>query len=94
MFKGKKMAGHMGQDRVTTQNLRIAKVDVPRGLILVHGAVPGSKGAWIVVKDAVKRPRPAEAPLPGGFRTAESNTPSVAPQEAAPVAEETNQGEA
>jgi large subunit ribosomal protein L3 len=93
VFKGKKMAGHMGQVRVTTQNLRIAKVDVPRGLILVEGGVPGAEGSWIMVKDAVKRPRPAEAPVPGAFRMPAGDAV------AAPAAEtnapaETNEGEA
>jgi large subunit ribosomal protein L3 len=54
VWKGKRMAGHMGQTRVTTQNLEIVSTDENRGLILVKGAVPGSKGAWIVVRDAVK----------------------------------------
>ncbi|PXA90044.1 50S ribosomal protein L3 [Nostoc sp. 3335mG] len=54
VFKNKKMAGHMGQTRVTTQNLEVVSTDEYRGLILVKGAVPGSKGAWIIVRDAVK----------------------------------------
>jgi large subunit ribosomal protein L3 len=94
VFKGKKMAGHMGQVRVTTQNLRIAKVDVPRGLILVHGAVPGSEGSWILVKDAVKRSRPAEAPVPGAFRMPENDVAGQPREEAAPAADQTNEGEA
>ncbi len=68
VFKGKKMAGHMGSVRVTTQNLTIAKIDVDRGLVLVKGAVPGSKNSWIMVRDAVKRSLPSEAPTPGAFR--------------------------
>ena len=68
VFKGKKMAGHMGSVRVTTQNLEIVRTDPERGLILVKGAVPGSAGGWVLVKDAVKRARPDEAPLPGAFR--------------------------
>ena len=63
-FKNKKMAGHLGVERVTTQNLEIAGHDVDRGLLLVHGAVPGSKGGYVLVRDAVKRPRHAEAPFP------------------------------
>ncbi|SNY94012.1 LSU ribosomal protein L3P [Cohaesibacter sp. ES.047] len=70
VFKGKKMAGHMGSTRVTTQNLKVVKTDADRGLVLVQGAVPGSKGGWILIKDAVKRARPAEAPLPGAIRAA------------------------
>ncbi|WP_439871724.1 50S ribosomal protein L3 [Rhizobium leguminosarum] len=54
VFKNKKMAGHMGQTRVTTQNLEVVSTDEDRGLILVKGAVPGSKGSWIIVRDAVK----------------------------------------
>ena len=54
VWKGKRMAGHMGQTRVTTQNLEVVSTDDDRGLILVKGAVPGSKGSWIVVRDAVK----------------------------------------
>src|SRR3982074_1353014 len=67
-FKNKKMAGHMGVERVTTQNLRVVQTDVERGLILVEGAVPGHKGGWIYVRDAVKRALPKDAPQPGKFR--------------------------
>ena len=58
MFKGKKMAGHMGDERVTTQNLEVVKTDEERGLVLVRGAVPGTKGGWVLVRDAVKRALP------------------------------------
>jgi large subunit ribosomal protein L3 len=68
VFKGKKMAGHMGAERVTTQNLVVVKTDVERGLVMVQGAVPGSKGGWVLIRDAVKRARPPEAPVPGSFR--------------------------
>jgi large subunit ribosomal protein L3 len=54
VFKGKKMAGHMGDRRVTTQNIKVVKTDVERGLIMVEGAVPGAKGGWIMIRDAVK----------------------------------------
>jgi large subunit ribosomal protein L3 len=70
VFKGKKMAGHMGQVRVTTQNVVIVSTDVDRGLILVRGAVPGSKGSWIMVRDAVKMAAPADLPMPAAIRTA------------------------
>jgi len=70
VFKNKKMAGHMGQTRVTTQNLEVVSTDDDRGLILVRGAVPGSKGSWILVRDAVKAGIPADAPRPAGVRTA------------------------
>lgn len=68
VFKGKKMAGQMGSERVTTQNLEVVATDVERGLVLVRGAVPGTKGGWVLVRDAVKKPVPAEAPRPGAFR--------------------------
>ncbi|MGV2981354.1 50S ribosomal protein L3 [Camelimonas sp. ID_303_24] len=68
VFKGKKMPGHMGAERVTTQNLRVVQTDVERGLILVEGAVPGVAGGWIMVRDAVKRALPKDAPVPGAFR--------------------------
>ena len=58
VFKGKKMAGHMGAARVTTQNLQVVRTDADRGLIMVKGAVPGSKGGWVTIKDAVKKPSP------------------------------------
>ncbi|MFL1460568.1 50S ribosomal protein L3 [Roseococcus sp. DSY-14] len=63
-FKNKKMAGHLGVERVTTQNLVIAGHDVERSLLLVKGAVPGATGAFVLVRDAVKRARPADAPFP------------------------------
>lgn len=68
VFKGKKMAGHMGQTRITTLNIEVVSTDVDRGLILVRGAVPGSKGAWILVRDAVKNSLPDNAPKPAGLR--------------------------
>jgi large subunit ribosomal protein L3 len=68
VFKGKKMAGHLGDERVTTQNLKVVRTDVDRGLILVEGAVPGAKGGWILIRDAVKRSLPDGAPMPGAFR--------------------------
>jgi large subunit ribosomal protein L3 len=67
-FKGKKMAGHMGQVLVTTQNVEVAKVDVERGLIMIKGGVPGAKGSWVMVRDAVKRPLPKEAPRPAAVK--------------------------
>ncbi len=57
VFKGKKMAGHLGAVRVTTQNIQVVKTDAERGLILVKGSVPGSKGGWVTIKDAVKKNR-------------------------------------
>jgi len=66
--KNKKMPGHMGVERVTTQNLRVVQTDLNRGLILVEGAVLGVKGGYIYVRDAVKHPLPKDAPKPGAFR--------------------------
>src|SRR6201987_1625029 len=71
-FKNKKMAGHLGVDRVTTLNLKVRQTDVERGLILVEGAVPGVKGGWITVRDAVKKKLPDGVPKPGKFRLAEA----------------------
>ncbi len=68
VFKGKKMAGHMGATRVTTQNLKVVQTDVERGIVLVRGAVPGSKGSWVLMKDAVKKAAPEGVPTPGSFR--------------------------
>ena len=71
VFKGKKMAGHMGDERVTTQNLRIVSTDVDRGLIMVRGAVPGAKGGFILVRDSVKKALPEGVPMPGALRKRE-----------------------
>ena len=85
VFKGKKMAGHMGATRVTTQNIEVVRVDADRGLILVKGAVPGSAGGWVELRDAVKGYGDMELPLPGKFRTLdEMNAPAA---EAAPAVE-------
>src|ERR687897_1080720 len=90
-FKNKKMPGHMGVDRVTTLNLKVVQTDVERGLILVEGAVPGARGGWITVRDAVKKALPKDAPKPGKFRLAEGADGEKAPvetpaeQNAAPV---------
>src|SRR6056300_132763 len=76
VFKGKKMAGHMGAVRVTTQNLEIVRTDADRGLIMVKGAVPGSKGGWVTIKDAMKKKLPDGVPFPAALRSAEA--PAVA----------------
>ncbi len=86
VFKGKKMAGHMGDRRVTAQNLRIVATDDKAGLILVHGAVPGAEGGWVRISDAVKHAVPKEAPFPAGLRV-QAKAPE-APAEAAPEAPE------
>ena len=72
----------MGVERVTTLNLKVVQTDVERGLILVEGAVPGAKGGWITVRDAVKKPLPKDAPKPGKFRLADEAAPAE-PHEAA-----------
>ncbi len=90
VFKGKKMAGHMGATRVTTQNLEVVSTDVERGLILIKGAVPGSKGAWIMVRDAVKKPRPDNVPLPASLKGGSA----PASKEEAPAETADNGGEA
>jgi large subunit ribosomal protein L3 len=69
VFKGKKMAGHMGSERVTTQNLVVVKTDTVRGLVMVRGAVPGSKGGWVLVRDAVLKKPPKDLPRPGAFKS-------------------------
>ncbi|AVO38061.1 50S ribosomal protein L3 [Pukyongiella litopenaei] len=80
VFKGKKMAGHMGAARVTTQNLEVVKTDADRGLVFIKGAVPGSKGGWVTVKDAVKKKLPEGVPFPAGLKAA-----TEAPAEEAPA---------
>jgi len=87
VFKGKKMAGHMGAARVTTQNLQVVRTDATRGLIMIKGAVPGSKGGWVTLKDAVKKPRPANVILPAALRSA-----AQAPAETAAEGGESNEG--
>ena len=77
VFKGKKMAGHMGAAKVTTQNLQVVKTDLDRGLIMIKGAVPGSKGGWVTVKDAVKKPLPDGVPFPAAIKVAEAVADSV-----------------
>jgi len=84
-FKNKKMAGHLGVDRVTTLNLKVRQTDVARGLILVEGAVPGVKGGWIMVRDAVKKKLPSDVPKPGKFKLADA-APAAKADEQAPEA--------
>lgn len=97
VFKNKKMAGHMGDRTRTQQNLEVVGTDVERGLIFVKGSVPGSKGGWLLVKDAVKVSRHAEAPYPAGLKTVANNNdaaPAETPAEdvAAPEATEGQEG--
>jgi large subunit ribosomal protein L3 len=95
-FKGKKMAGQLGVETITTQNLTVVRVDVERGLIMIKGAVPGSEGCFVKVRDAIKRPVPANAPKPGAFRGGSkaqaAELPAETPAEEAPAAETTNEG--
>jgi large subunit ribosomal protein L3 len=84
-FKNKKMAGHLGTERVTTLNLRVVETDAERGLLLVEGAVPGTSGSWIFVRDAVKKALPKDAPMPGKFREAGSESRGEASQAEANV---------
>jgi large subunit ribosomal protein L3 len=76
VFKGKKMAGHMGAVRVTTQNLEVVKTDVDRGLLFIKGAVPGPKSGWVSVKDAVKKKAPEGLPFPAGLKVAATEAPA------------------
>lgn len=70
VFKGKKMAGQLGNERVTTQNLVVVKTDPDRGLLMIRGAIPGAKGGWVIVRDAVKKQMPKDAPMPAALRGA------------------------
>jgi large subunit ribosomal protein L3 len=89
VFKNKKMAGHLGQDNITTQNITVWRVDVERGLILVKGAVPGSEGGYVKIRDSIKKSLPQGAPMPGGIRKAQSEAAAAAVEVEAPV--ETNE---
>ena len=88
VFKGKKMAGHMGAAKVTTQNLQVVKTDSGRGLIMIKGAVPGSKGGWVTVKDAVKKPFPENAILPAALASSAAEAAKAAEEAAAAAAAE------
>ncbi len=85
-FKNKKMAGHLGVDRVTTLNLKVRQTDVARGLILVEGAVPGVKGGWITVRDAVKKKLPDGVPKPGKFKLVDAAPAASAAEPSVPAA--------
>mgnify|MGYP000454050984 FL=1 len=88
VFKGKKMAGHMGAVKVTTQNLQVVKTDAERGIIMIKGAVPGSKGGWVTVKDAMKKPVPENVILPAALRSAAEEAKRLAEEAAAQAAAE------
>lgn len=86
VFKNKKMAGHLGDERVTVQNLTVVTTDVERGLIMVKGAVPGAEGGWVLIRDAAKRPAPKDVPFPGAVRKAAAAA-TEAPAAEAPAAD-------
>lgn len=93
VFKGKKMAGHMGDHRSTVQNLEIVEARADEGLILVKGGLPGAKQGWVLLSDAAKKAAPADLPMPAAFRApgkaeeAAAPAPVEAPAEAADAAE-------
>jgi large subunit ribosomal protein L3 len=88
VWKGKKMAGHMGAVRVTTQNLQVVRTDSERGLIMVKGAVPGSRGGWVTIKDAVKKAVPENVILPAALKSAAEAARKAAEEAAAAAAAE------
>lgn len=94
VFKGKKMAGHLGARRVTTQNLEVVSTDGERGLILVKGAVPGPDEGWVLIRDAIKRQLPEGVPFPAALRGAAANAPATEDTGADAPAEGSSEGEA
>jgi large subunit ribosomal protein L3 len=88
VFNGKKMAGHMGATRVTTQSLEVVSTDAARGIIMIKGAIPGSKGGYILVKDALKKELPDTVPMPAGVRGGAASEEEAPVEEAAPEAVE------
>jgi large subunit ribosomal protein L3 len=92
VFKNKKMAGHLGQETVTTQNLTVFRVDAERGLILIKGAVPGAEGSYVKVRDAIKKALPADAPRPGAFRARDTGGAPAAETPAETVTETPAEG--
>ncbi|MCX7889877.1 MAG: 50S ribosomal protein L3, partial [Rhodobacteraceae bacterium] len=88
VFKGKKMAGHMGTVRVTTQNIQVVRTDADRGLIMVKGSVPGRKGGWVTIKDAVKKALPDNVILPAALKSAAEAAHKAAEAAAAAAAAE------
>jgi large subunit ribosomal protein L3 len=92
-FKGKKMAGHMGVDNVTTLNVTVFRVDAERGLIILRGSVPGTDGGYVKIRDAVKRAAPADLPIPGAFKSANADAGGAKTEAPATEAVET-EGEA
>ena len=80
VFKGKKMAGHLGVETVTTLNLTVARIDAERGLVFIRGAVPGAEGSYVKIRDAVKKAAPAGLPFPAGIKKAASAAVEAAPE--------------
>lgn len=81
VFKNKKMAGHLGDEKVTVLNLKVVSVDEARGLILVKGAVPGAEGSWLRIRDAVKKKAPEGLPFPAAIKSAPTAEAAAEPQE-------------
>jgi large subunit ribosomal protein L3 len=90
VFKGKKMAGHLGDVQVTTQSLTIVSTDDERGLILVKGSIPGSAGGWVLIRDAVKRKAPEGLPFPAGVKAAAAKSEPAAEAPATEVVADEN----
>lgn len=90
VFKGKKMAGHMGDERVTVQNLKVVAIDADKGLLFVKGGIPGGENAWVYVTDAIKRPAKVELPKPAGLKKKNEAPVAAAKAEEAPVEVEAN----
>lgn len=93
VFKGKKMAGHLGDARTTVQNLEIVETRADEGLILVKGGVPGAKDSWVLLSDAVKKPLPEGVPTPAAVRVAEAAAPAEAQEVAAEAAVDAGEGD-
>ena len=91
VFKGKKMAGHMGSRKVTTQNLEVVSTDEEAGFILVRGAVRGAKGGWVTISDAVKKPVNKDAPVPAAVKYAVQENDKVDPENEAVVTTPVNE---
>jgi len=99
VWKGKKMAGQMGAKQRTTQHLQVVRIDAERGLVMIKGAVPGSEGGYLYIRDSVRRPMPEGAPMPAAVKqdaapAPESDDAAATDQSAEPAADNTENGEA